>query len=162
VHTEEIWIRNEKRVNQKKVHQKSGGDIFARSLKLCLMSPSSIILHKDVFFQYGFFDENLVVCEDYDMWLRILSHEEVGFIEKPLILKFGGHSDQLSRKYAAMDKYRVMSLMKIMNECPLSEEKLAALKKAALEKLDILINGANKRGLTKDAAEYLLWRKNFI
>ena len=154
VHTEEIWIRNGVRVNQKKHHRKSGGDIFVRSLELCLMSPSSIMLKKNIFDRYGFFDEELIVCEDYDMWLRITAAEEVGFIETPLIQKYGGHSDQLSRAYPAMDRYRVKSLLKIMQNVSLTDEQLAALKKTAVNKLSILINGAKKRGRSDDVKEY--------
>ena len=89
VHTEEIWIRDGKKVNQKKIHKKTGGDIFIPSLSLCLISPSSVMLKKQIFDIYGLFDEALIVCEDYDMWLRITAFEEVGFIEKPQIIKYG-------------------------------------------------------------------------
>ena len=43
------------------------------------------------------FDENFVVCEDYDLWLKITSQYEVGYIKEPLITKYGGHDDQLSK-----------------------------------------------------------------
>ncbi len=42
-HTQEIWIRNGKRVNQCKHHQKYGGYTFENNLPLCAMSPSSIL-----------------------------------------------------------------------------------------------------------------------
>jgi len=39
------------------------------------MSPSSIVLKKDIFKKYGCFDESLTVCEDYDLWLKITAYE---------------------------------------------------------------------------------------
>jgi glycosyltransferase involved in cell wall biosynthesis len=154
VHTEEIWIRNGVRVNQMKKHQKSGGDIFIRSLDLCLMSPSSIMIKRSVFNDYGVFDEELPVCEDYDLWLKISANEEVGFIKEPQIVKYGGHEDQLSRRYRAMDKFRVKSLVNIMENIELSHAKQQALKEVILKKSKILINGAIKRNLKSEAAAY--------
>ena len=154
VHTEEIWIRNGVRVNQMKKHQKSGGDIFIRSLDLCLMSPSSIMIKRSVFNDYGVFDEDLPVCEDYDLWLKISANEEVGFIKEPQIVKYGGHEDQLSHRYRAMDKFRVKSLVNIMENIELPHAKQQALKEVILKKSKILINGAIKRNLKSEAAAY--------
>jgi glycosyltransferase involved in cell wall biosynthesis len=69
--TEEIWIRDGSRVNPRTRHKKPSGDIFDRSLKLCLVSPSSVVLKRSLFDEIGLFDETLPVAEDYDMWLRI-------------------------------------------------------------------------------------------
>ena len=94
-HTDEIWYRNKIFLNQKEIHKKRGGFIFENCLPLCCISPSSAFMKKEVFDDYGFFDESLEVCEDYDMWIRITSKEEVGFLDIPLVLKYGGHDDKL-------------------------------------------------------------------
>ena len=112
IHTNEVWYKNNKFKNQLKKHQKSGGDIFQKSLELCCISPSSALIKKEVFNEYGLFDESLKVCEDYDIWIRITSKEEVGFLDKPLVVKHGGHNDQLSKKYWGMDRFRIKSLEK--------------------------------------------------
>ena len=85
IHTDETWYRNKKFLNQLKKHKKSGGNIFKNSLQLCCISPSSVVLKKQIFDDYGLFDENLEVCEDYDMWIRITAKEEVGFLDLSLI-----------------------------------------------------------------------------
>ncbi len=161
VHTEEIWIRNGKRVNQKKHHKKNGGDIFTPSLELCLISPSSVLIKKKIFNKYGLFDESLPVCEDYDLWLRITAFEEVGFISTPLIIKYGGHSDQLSRKYEAMDKYRVISLINLYKNLKIKKEKKVQIRITILKKTNILLNGALKRKKYDDADIYKKWIKDF-
>jgi len=96
-YTDEIWIRNGKWFNQRQRHKKYSGYIFEQCLPLCIISPSSVVVKKEVFDDVGFFDESLPVCEDYDMWLRITSKYPVLFVDKPLIVKRGGHEDQLSR-----------------------------------------------------------------
>ena len=146
IHTDENWYRNKKFLNQLKKHKKSGGNIFKNSLQLCCISPSSVVLKKQIFEEYGLFDENLEVCEDYDMWIRITSKEEVGFLDSPLVLKYGGHSDQLSKKFWGMDRFRIEALEKnLKNKCFTKIQKKIVLD-ILIEKLTIVSNGAQKRG----------------
>lgn len=147
--SDEVWIRNSKRHNPKKKHQKIGGDIFIPSLSLCLVSPSAVIIHKDIFSDYGLFDENMPVCEDYDLWLRIAYFEQIGLLDEKLVVKYGGHEDQLSASKWGMDRYRIYSMLKIYNkqihDNISTDGKLNALKLMILEKADILLKGAEKR-----------------
>lgn len=153
-HTEEIWVRNGKRVNQMKKHEKAGGWIYQRCLPICAMSPSSIVIHRSVFDEVGLFDENLPACEDYDLWLKICSRYPVAYIEEPLIVKYGGHEDQLSRRYWGMDRFRVKSLLHILNEGRLEGDDLSATRRVLLDKLNILVQGAKKRGNVELLPEY--------
>ena len=79
IHTEEIWIRRGIRVNPKKKHAKSGGWIFQQCLPLCLISPSTVMVHRQVLERVGSFDPQMIVCEDYDLWLRITPLLRGGF-----------------------------------------------------------------------------------
>ena len=144
-HTDEIWIRNGVRVNQHKKHKKHGGNVFQSCLKLCCISPSSAMMHRSVFEDFGFFDEDLPACEDYDFWLRYSAKEDVNFIDEPLIIKKGGHSDQLSGAHWGMDRFRIYSIEKILKEPDLTlVNKTEAIHEVIL-KLEILINGSQKR-----------------
>lgn len=109
VYTNEIWIRNGVRVNLMKKHKKSGGDLLIPSLTQCLIAPSSVMLKKATLIKLGCFREDYPVCEDYDLWLKLTSLYSVIYIDEPLIRKYGGHDDQLS-KAVAMDYFRVRSL----------------------------------------------------
>ena len=145
IHTNEIWFRNGVFLNQKKNHEKSGGNLFNKCLKLCCISPSSSLIKKKIFDEHGFFDEDLKVCEDYDMWLRLTSKENVGYVSQPLVVKYGGHSDQLSQKYWGMDRFRIQSIEKnIKNNC-FSEDQNKLAYEMLIKKLKIVITGANKR-----------------
>ena len=145
IHTEEIWIRRGVRVNPQKKHQKMGGHIYEQCLPLCRISPSSVLIHKSVFNEVGDFDVALIVCEDYDMWLRITASFEVGYIKEPCIIKYGGHADQLSKKYSKMDEYRIQSLIKMLNQNNLSTKNRESTKKMLEKKCLIFIQGAKKR-----------------
>ncbi len=145
IHSNEVWYKNNKIHNQLKKHQKSGGDIFQKSLELCCISPSSAFIKKEIFDDYGFFDEGLEVCEDYDMWIRITAKEEVGFIDNPLVIKYGGHDDQLSKKYWGMDRFRIRSLEKNLKNNWFTEDQKKSVFNILIKKLSIISNGAKKR-----------------
>ena len=153
-YTDEIWIRRGKRVNQMKKHKKHSGNIFKMSLPLCIISASSVMIKKEVLSKVGFFDESFQVCEDYDLWLRISKEFQVGFIPEKLIIKRGGHEDQLSKKYWGMDRFRIKVLEKLLSNGGLDSEK----RQDAISELDkkcrILSNGCFKRGKVEEGEKY--------
>jgi len=142
--TDEKWIRNGKFVNPKKKHKKLGGKIFIPSLELCLVSPSAVMIEKTVFDDFGVFDTSLPACEDYDLWLRVSAFEEIGLLEEKLTVKYGGHDDQLSHKFKAMDGFRVYAIEKVLKE-NLSDNYREAAINTLKRKCEILINGYQKR-----------------
>ncbi|MCB1159960.1 MAG: glycosyltransferase, partial [Leptospiraceae bacterium] len=143
--TEEIWIRNGKRVSPGKKHKKEEGFLFAKSLELCCITPSSVLLHRSLFEKYGVFDEKLVSCEDYELWLRISSKKKIGLISELLLNRLGGH-EQLSTKYKAMDRFRVYSIVKFLYTNFTNNNSIKELCYRALEeKWRVLLLGAKKR-----------------
>ena len=144
-HTNEIWIRNGVRVNQMKKHKKYGGYIFEKCLDICRISPSSVLIKKEVFDNIGNFDESLRVCEDYDLWLRITSKYSVVFLDIPLIYKYGGHVDQLSKVNDGIESYRIQSLEKIIKSGFLSNEQKVMAINALVNKMKIYSKGLKKR-----------------
>jgi glycosyltransferase involved in cell wall biosynthesis len=153
-HTDEIWVRNGKRVNPMKKHQKFGGWIYEKCLPLCVISPSSVIIHKSVFADIGVFDKELEVCEDYDLWLRICAKYPVLFMDEPLMVKYGGHEDQLSRKHWGMDRFRVRALEKMITSGVLNNEAEKLTVDMIIQKCEIIINGMKKRGKNDEALEW--------
>jgi len=153
--TEEIWIRNGRRVNPRKKHRKPSGDIFEPSLKLCLVSPSAVMLKRSLLDAVGLFDESLPACEDYDLWLRIACQHPVYLIPEPLIFKEGGHSDQLSSRHTGMDRFRITAILKLIRSGRLNEKQFTAASKELALKCRIYGNGCMKRGKKEEGAYYL-------
>lgn len=154
VHTDEIWIRNGNKFNQMKKHQKFGGDIFNNCLSLCCISPSSVLINKNIFKEVGYFDESLPVCEDYDLWLKICSQEKILFINQKLTLKYGGHKDQLSKTYWGMDRFRIKSLENLILNYKLKPDQKINAIKTIVKKLKIIVNGAYKRNNSSIINQY--------
>ena len=110
----EKWMRKGRHVTPAQHHIKFEGDVFFESLKRCMITPSTVVIHKSIFEKYGMFDTNLQVCEDYDLWLRISFYEDVGYIDKNLAVRNAGHGDQLSERFEALDRFRLYSILKLL------------------------------------------------
>lgn len=151
--TEEIWIRHDRRVNPGKKHQKLSGKIFIPSLSLCLISPSAVMMKRGLIDQVGMFDPNLPACEDYDLWLRVTCDFPVGLIDKPFVVRRGGHTDQLSAM-PGLDKYRIHAIRKILKNKVLSMEQRDAAIKVLKKKAVIYANGCEKRKRYEEADYY--------
>ena len=151
--TEEIWIRNGRRVNPGKRHRKQGGMIFERSLDLCLVSPSAVMMRRSLLDEVGLFDETLPACEDYDLWLRIARTHPIHLIDQPLIIKRGGHADQLSRM-PELDKYRIRSIVRLLDTGELTPSQQAAAVAMLRRKCAIYAQGCRKRGRVEKAMFY--------
>jgi glycosyltransferase involved in cell wall biosynthesis len=153
--TEELWIRNGIRVNPMKKHLKPSGNIFAPSLKLCLVSPSAVMLKRCLLDEVGFFDEDLPVCEDYDLWLRISCRYLIHLIRESLVVKEGGHPDQLSASHKGMDRFRIKALAKLIKSGALDERQHKATLAELSLKCRIYGNGCLKRGKIEEGAYFL-------
>jgi len=165
-HTNEIWIRNGIRVNQKKRHKKYGGFIFDKCLDICRISPSSVLFNKNIFNHVGWFNDKLPVCEDYDLWLRITAEFEILFIDKPLIVKYGGHSDQLSHSVEAIESFRIKALESLLENSDLSKNNRVHAVEMIIKKLNIYLNGLVKRKkhdeAKKIAEKIKFWNKDMF
>ncbi len=159
--TDEIWIRNGIRVNPKNKHLKKEGWIFKSSLALCLMAPSTVMLRRVLLERHGMFDEDLPVCEDYDLWLRLTAYYPVLLLNEKLMSRHGGHSDQLSKKLWGMDRFRVQSLQKILSQENLRPEDRTAAIRMLRKKCEILIKGFRNRGNMKEIRVYQNIAQNF-
>jgi len=153
--TEEIWYRRGRRVNPRIKHRKPSGDVFRASLELCLISPSAVMMRRELFDRVGRFDESLPACEDYDLWLRVTARYPVYLLDRPLVVKTGGHPDQLSRTVAGLDKYRVQALLKILESGRLRPDQVRAVRAELVRKARIYGQGCLKRGRIEEGREYL-------
>lgn len=144
VHTNEIWIRNGQPVKQNNKQQKMGGRIFSQCTEQCLIGPSTVLLRRSLLDNVGLFDESFTVCEDFDLWLRITATEDIGFISEPLMIKHGGHSDQLSMQFHSMDLWRARALAKHLNNPNITADEMLALHASLKKKCEILLKGFAK------------------
>ena len=154
LHTDERWIRSGNEVMPPSYLDKSADHLWERSLRHCLVCPSSVMLHRSVFEEIGYFDESLTVCEDYDFWLRLLLRMPIDLVDQKLVIKHGGHSDQLSTITWGMDRFRILALQKLIKQNGLSNEQIVAIQNVLIEKCKIVEQGAHKRSKLEEAEKY--------
>ncbi|MEA1956081.1 MAG: glycosyltransferase family A protein [Campylobacterota bacterium] len=152
-YTDERWIRDAKEIKIPKKFKKYGGEIFSECLSHCIIAPSATIVHKSLLEKVDLFDEELEVCEDYDLWLRIAIEHNIGLVDKKLITKYAGHDDQLSFKHWGMDRFRVKALEKLLVENP---KQKSIIIKTLKKKYELLLKGAIKHKKEVDIKRFSL------
>ena len=153
--TQEIWIRNGIRVNPMKKHQKLSGNIFEGCLERCIVSPSAVMLNRELFDRFGLFDESMPACEDYDLWIRIAARCPVFLLKEPLVVKYGGHEDQQSRRIKNLDRLRIKALCKALESGGLTPAQQRQTLMALKKKCVIYGNGCIKRGRDREGRYFL-------
>jgi glycosyltransferase involved in cell wall biosynthesis len=144
--SKEIWIRNGKRVNPPSTHEKFQGDLFSVSLQRCMITPSSVIFDRELFFECGPFNESLPACEDYDLWLRITCRYPIGLVPEFHLTRYGGHQDQLSSIIPILDRYRIRSILQLLYHSQLTPQQRSDAISICTQKASIIADGCLKRG----------------
>jgi len=151
--TGERWLDDGRHRNPRVWHRKEEW-IFPRCLERCLVSPSAVVIRRDLWDALGGFDPSYPVCEDYELWLRVALREPVGLVEEPLVVKRGGHGDQLSRSTWGLDRWRVAALVKLLASGVLGGDERAAVLTVLRAKCAVLAKGAARRGRADEAERY--------
>ena len=144
-HTQETWFRNGHHLNQKRRHAKESGDLFARSLELCVVGMSTVMARRELFDLVGLFDESFPCCEDYELWLRVSAHHPFLLVDAPLTIKHGGREDQVSVQFrTGMDLFRIRAMEKLLSSTPLIPEQFRLASAELVRKAVLYGNGCLK------------------
>ena len=154
-HTEEEWYKGKRRIKHLNIHKKKQDNIFKRSLQLCSISMSTVIIKKELTVRIGLFDPDLEVCEDYDYWLRVTAQYPVLLIDQALTIKQGGHYDQQSQKYYGLDKFRIYAIEKLIKSKSLDTEQLIPTYKEFHKKCRIYGHSCIKYGKNTEGENHL-------
>jgi glycosyltransferase involved in cell wall biosynthesis len=153
VHTRELWLREGREVSQSgQVHARSG-DVFADSLRKCVIGPSTVLVEKSLLAELGGFREDIEVAEDYELWIRLAAREKVGYVDEKLVVKRAGDWDQLSEKYGMIEGFRIAALEAIVSSTALPPGRMEAARAELSRKYRVFAAGARKRGREAEAAD---------
>jgi hypothetical protein len=108
-------------------------------------------MRTSIFRELGGFDEQMRAAEDYDLWLRLLLEHQVELLPQPLVIRRAGHPGQLSATVPAIDRFRIVALLKLLLRNDLSSQQREAVCNVLIEKCSIYGNGAARRGNTAEA-----------
>ena len=125
-----------------------------------------MLFRKNILDHVGWFDNHLPVCEDYDLWLRITAEYRILFIDDPLIIKYGGHDDQLSHGVEGIEFFRIKSLENLLERSELSTDNRILSIQMIIKKYNIYLNGLVKRKKQGEADQIKekikFWKKDMI
>ena len=154
-HTRERWVRGRRVISQRTQRHRRSGDLFADSLRKCVIGPSTVLLRRTVFEQAGGFREDLEIAEDYELWLRLTARHQVGYVDQELVIKRAGHSDQLSERYGQIEIFRLWALHDLVAGGHFAAAARHAAAGAELaRKAQIYAAGCRKRGRLDEARRY--------
>ncbi len=157
IHCTEIWLRGEQVISQRTQRHRREGYLFSDSLKKCIIGPSTVIIRRNLYELLDGFREDMVVAEDYELWLRLTAREEVGYVHQPLVVKRAGYGgDQLSERYGQIEVFRIQGLLDLLNTGWLKERpgKREEACRELARKCLIYAGGARKRGHEQEAGHY--------
>ena len=153
-HTRERWMRNGRVISQRRQRHRRAGDLFAESLRKCVIGPSTVLLRRDVFEDAGGFREDLEIAEDYELWLRLTARHPVAYVERESVIKRAGHGDQLSERYGHIELFRLRALRDLVEGRCFHPAQHAAAAAELARKARIYAAGCRKRGRGAEAEHY--------
>ena len=90
-----------------------GGDIFELLLGGNFITTTSVLIRREIFERYGGFDVTFNGTEDWDLWLRVAEHHEIGFCPEPLT-RYRLHGGGISRNFARMNRERLLVIARAL------------------------------------------------
>ena len=160
-HTRETWLRQEKEVSQKGQKHRREGDVFEDALEKCIIGPSTAMMKRSLYEEFGGFREDLEIAEDYEFWLRITASHLVGYIDQPLTVKRAGEWDQLSSKYGYIEIFRIQALRGLVDRNFFPGSKGKTARQVLSRKCEIYAKGCRKRDRVSEAERYEALAKQY-
>lgn len=109
------------------------GNLYRSLLEENFIFTPTVLLRRKVAIELGGFDTDLKICEDRDLWLRVAQVYPIGFLDRPLTVRYrhGGNltSDQelyLLSHISMFEKQLTWAVDGCPDTVPLIKEKLAA------------------------------------
>lgn len=159
LHTNEIWRRGDQDVKQRSEHRKQGGQFLVRAFERCLIATSAVMLRRGFFEKHGGFAPPFRICQDYELWLRLLADAPVGFLEAALAIKRTGDWVQASATHE-IDRFRVLALHRFYRQIRRDTALQSYVEPLLVEagrKSRMLATGAAKHGNLRRGAVYQTW-----
>lgn len=79
----------------------SEGKVWTSIIENNMVACSSVMVRSACFENVGIFDSNLLVAEDWDLWIRIAASYSFAVVREPLV-QYRLHSNSKSKNYPAM------------------------------------------------------------
>ncbi len=105
------------------------GYVLERYIESRFLFPSTMVFRRECFESCGVFDEEMLACEDIELFARMCLRWKVALVNEPLVLRYEG-SHNITSNSEKMSEYTILALNKVMQKEPqLPEPARAAIRK---------------------------------
>ncbi len=91
------------------------GAILDRYIQSRFLFPSTMVFRKECFEQIGLFDEEMLACEDIELFARMCAHWKVALVNQSLMIRFEG-SHNITADSRKMGEYTILALGKLLEK----------------------------------------------
>jgi len=79
--------------------------------------PSTMVLRRDCMEECGLFDEEMLVCEDVELFARICMRWKLALVNRPLVVRNEG-THNITANLSKLSQYTIIALNKILSKEP--------------------------------------------
>ena len=117
VYSDMSHFEDDIKINDSYLHERdykwvASGRIFMNLLRECFIFTPTVMVRKCCFNSVGGFDVSLKTCQDVDLWIRISSKNNIGYIDEPLALRYA-HSMNSTKNADNYLHYPIVMFLKV-------------------------------------------------
>lgn len=104
----------------------SEGYILENYIQSRFLFPSTMVIRRRCFEEFGLFDEEMLACEDIELFARICSRWKAAMVNEPLVIRYEG-THNLTSNSRKINQYTILALRKVLlkqPDLPLSLQKV--------------------------------------
>ena len=95
----------------------SEGHILENYIQSRFLFPSTMVFRRECLEEYGNFDEEMLACEDIELFARICSRWKVALVNEPLVIRYEG-SHNITSNQNKINRYTILALQKVLSKEP--------------------------------------------
>jgi len=95
----------------------SEGHVLENYIQSRFLFPSTMVIRQECLEQFGLFDEEMLACEDIELFARICSRWKVARVDAPLVIRYEG-THNITSNSRKINQYTILALQKILSRQP--------------------------------------------
>jgi len=93
----------------------SEGYILENYIQSRFLFPSTMVIRRQCFEEFGLFDEEMRACEDIELFARILTQWKAAGIDAPLVTRYEG-THNITSNSRKINQYTILALRKVLSK----------------------------------------------
>ena len=95
----------------------SEGYVLENYIRSRFLFPSTMLIRRKCFDDCGVFDEEMLACEDVELFARICSRWKVARVDAPLVIRYEG-THNITSNSRRVNQYTILALEKVLSKQP--------------------------------------------